>query len=183
MDEILDRIMDSEKWPCIGFADNLELLNELANKYYEENTFPGMLSALLMYHQIVEAMCYHLIEDCRFQIQLSIYPETIHFPKLGKTMFGDYVKMLNASISFNHKEEFIKKVEQLNQLRNNTVHEMRKSNLDNIPKRLRKAKPLFDEIYDLYDEIQDNFRVVFHDFKKDVFLDYIDDEDIEDDEV
>lgn len=172
MDEILDRIMDSAKWPCIGFANNLELLNELADNYYKENTFSGMLSAVLMYHQIIEAMCYHLLEDCRFQIQLSIYPETIHFPKLDQKMLGVYVEKLKASISFYHKEEYLKKVEQFNQLRNNTVHEMRKNNLDNISERLRNAKPLFDEIYDLYDEIQDNFRVIFHDFKKDVFVDY-----------
>ena len=30
---------------------------------------------------------------------------------------------------------------------------------------------LFDEIFELYDEIQDDFRVSFHGFKKDVSLD------------
>ena len=33
------------------------------------------------------------------------------------------------------------------------------------------VKQLFDEIFALYDEIQDDFRVTFHGFKKDVFAD------------
>lgn len=48
---------------------------------------------------------------------------------------------------------------------------MRKSNLDEVSDRLRDAKLLFDEIFVLYDEIQDDFRVTFHGFKKDVFAD------------
>ena len=48
---------------------------------------------------------------------------------------------------------------------------MRKSNLEQISESLRSAKMIFDEIYALYDEIQDDFRVAFYGFKKDVFVD------------
>jgi antirestriction protein len=44
---------------------------------------------------------------------------------------------------------------------------------------LDKVKPCFDELYNLYDEIQDSFRVDFHGFKKDVFIDYLTEEDQE----
>ena len=50
---------------------------------------------------------------------------------------------------------------------------MRKNNLLIISNDLKKSKNIFDDIYELYDEIQDNFRVIFHDFKKDVFIDYV----------
>ena len=79
MDEIVNRIMDSDKWPYIEMPESLELLNEMADDSFSTGTFSGMLSAILMYHQLIEAMCLHLLEDCHFQIQLSVYPATINF--------------------------------------------------------------------------------------------------------
>ena len=65
----------------------------------------------------------------------------------------------------------MEKVTAFNIIRNNAIHKMRKSNLDEVSRDLREAKQLFDEIFELYDEIQDDFRVIFHGFKKDVFID------------
>lgn len=39
--------------------------------------------------------------------------------------------------------------------------------------KLSAVKKCFDEIYNLYDSIQDDFRVHFHGFKKAVFIDYL----------
>ena len=77
MDEIVNRIMDSNNWPNIELPENLELLNDMAEDSFSTGTFSGLLSAILMYHQLVEAMCVHLLEDCHFLIQLSVHPATI----------------------------------------------------------------------------------------------------------
>lgn len=61
----------------------------------------------------------------------------------------------------------------------NAVHKMRRSNLTQLSKELDKVKPCFDELYNLYDKIQDSFRVDFHGFKKDVFIDYLTEEEQE----
>ena len=53
---------------------------------------------------------------------------------------------------------------------------MRKSNIEELTQELSSAKKAFDEIFDLYDEIQDSFRVIFHCFAKDTFIDLIDNE-------
>ena len=53
---------------------------------------------------------------------------------------------------------------------------MRKSNIDDLAQKLTTVKKSFDEICDLYDEIQDEFRAIFHSFAKDVFIDLADDE-------
>ena len=82
-------------------------------------------------------------------------------------------------ISFNKKDEFNKKAEQYNVYRINAVHKMRRSNLTQLSKELDKVKSCFIELYNLYDEIQDSFRVDFHGFKKDVFIDYLTEEDRE----
>ena len=40
-------------------------------------------------------------------------------------------------------------------------------------------KNSFDEIFELYDGIQDDFRATFHSLQKNTFIDYIDDYDSE----
>ena len=163
--------MDSDNWPNIELPENLELLNDMAEDSFSTGTFSGLLSAILMYHQLMEAMCVHLLEDCHFLIQLSVHPATIQFTTPKNRMLGIYVGELKESVSFHKKDEFLERVTAFNTIRNEAIHKMRKSNLDTVSEYLREAKHLFDEIFELYDEIQDNFRVVFHGFKKDVFGD------------
>lgn len=171
MDEIVNRIMNSDNWPNIELPENLELLNDMADDSFSTGTFSGLLSAVLMYHQLVEAMCVHLLENCHFLIQLSVHPATIQFTTPKNKMLGIYVSELKESVSFYKKDEFLEKVTAFNTIRNDAIHKMRKSNLAEVSNNLRNARLLFDEIFALYDEIQDDFRVTFHSFKKDVFGD------------
>lgn len=171
MDEIVNRIMNSDNWPNIELPENLELLNDMADDSFSTGTFSGLLSAVLMYHQLVEAMCVHLLENCHFLIQLSVHPATIQFTTPKNKMLGIYVSELKESVSFYKKDEFLEKVTAFNTIRNDAIHKMRKSNLAEVSNNLRNARLLFDEIFTLYDEIQDDFRVTFHSFKKDVFGD------------
>ncbi len=175
-DKILKRIMDSDNWPTIELPENLQLLNEMADNSFGSNTFEGMLAATLMYHQILEAMCMHLLEDCYFYIQLSVYPAEIEFKIPPDKMLGFYIAELKSSVSFLKKKEFIEKAELFNSYRIDVVHKMRRSNLEQLALELRKIKGCFDAIYELYDEIQDDFRVAFHSFQKDTFVEYLDDE-------
>jgi hypothetical protein len=171
VDEIVNRIMNSDNWPNIELPENLELLNDMADDSFSTGTFSGLLSAVLMYHQLVEAMCVHLLENCHFLIQLSVHPATIQYTTPKNTMLGVYVSELKESVSFHKKDEFLEKVTAFNTIRNEAIHKMRKSNLAEVSNNLRNARLLFDEIFALYDEIQDDFRVTFHSFKKDVFGD------------
>lgn len=177
MDEILNRIMDSEKWPSISYAENLETLNEMADQAFKNDTFGNKLAALLMYHQIVECMCIHLLEDCAFFIQLSIYPISIQKRKLDNKMLGFYLDDLEKNIDFNLKNDFIGKCREFNTIRNRVVHGMAKIISEEMLDLVNNIKVKFDAIYCTYDQIQDWFRLCFHDFKKDVFLDYFEDED------
>lgn len=172
MDSIVERIMDKEKWPSLEMPENLELLNELADREFDSGTFPGMLAALLMYHQIVEALCVHLLEDCHFLIQLALYPATIHFKVDQSKMLGSYIKDLRETVDFKDKDKFIGKVEEFNRIRNTIVHKMRRSNGGELSPLLRKGRASFEGILDLYVEIQDDFCLIFHSYKKDIFRDY-----------
>lgn len=104
MDEVISCIMNAENWPNIELPENLELLNEMADETFSTQTFSGMLSTVLMYHQLIEAMCLHLLDDCHFLIQLSVYPATIQFSKRRSEMLGAYVKELQETVSFHKKE-------------------------------------------------------------------------------
>ena len=179
MDDLIACIMDDNKWPSLQLPENLDLLNELADNSFSLGTFEGKLAGTLMYHQILEAMCMHLLDDCHFFIQLSVYPATIQFKLSTDKMFGYYIGELKSSISFYKKDEFIQKAEQFNVYRVNAVHKMRRSNLAQLSEELDKVKSCFDELYNLYDEIQDAFRVDFHGFKKNVFIDYLTEEEQE----
>ena len=106
MDCLLEKIMDSDNWPNIEMPDNMDMLNDMADECFNTNTFSGMLSASLMYHQLTEAMCIHLLEDCHFFIQLSVYPTTIDFSIEENKMLGTYISELKKTISFDKKEEF-----------------------------------------------------------------------------
>lgn len=103
--------MNSDDWPSIQMPENLELLNEIADNSFKLTTFEGMLAATLMYHQILEAMCMHILEDCYFYIQLSVYPAEIEFKIPKDKMFGYYINELKSSVSFPKKQEFIEKAE------------------------------------------------------------------------
>jgi hypothetical protein len=179
MDKILQRIMDSDNWPSISYPDNLEKINEMADNSFKLGTFEGEFASLLMYHQVIEAMCMYLLEDCHFFIQLSVYPTIIEFKIPEKRMLGYYIDELQNSIDFNDKDNFIQKVNDFNSMRNKIVHGMTRKNIAVLSTELSYVKKRFDEIFELYDDIQDNFRVTFHGFKKDVFIDCIDEDDSE----
>lgn len=177
MEEILDRIMDSEKWPSISFAENVETLNEMADHTFSINTFENKLAAMLMYHQIIECMCVHLLEDCTFFIQLSIYPITIKEIKREKKMLGFYLDELEKNIDFERKNDFINKCREFNNNRNRVVHGLAKNISAEISVLINEIKEKFDAIYFTYDQIQDWFSLCFKDFKKDVFMDCYEEED------
>ena len=107
--KIVNRILDSDNWPSIELPENLDLLNEMADDSFATGTFSGMLSAVLMYHQLVEAMCLHLLEDCHFLIQLSVHPATINFTIPTNKMLGTYISELRESVSFHKKASFWRK--------------------------------------------------------------------------
>lgn len=78
MNENVERILDVARWPNIEFPENLEVLNELADESYNVHTINGMLSATLMNHQIIEARCMHLLDDCHFFRALKAKAEYYH---------------------------------------------------------------------------------------------------------
>ncbi len=167
-------IKDSSYWPAFERPDFLADLNILAEEALLKNTTEGYLAALLIYHQICEEMVKLLLDDAHFFIQLSVFPNEITFPKRNRAMFGQILDELRSTVSFNGKDEFIKKCIEINRLRIEIVHKLtHQSTLESIKSQLEAIRDLFDETYELFAAAHDTWRLAFKDFSKDVDWDSI----------
>jgi hypothetical protein len=167
--ELIDRIKDSGNWPSFNRPDFLVDLNTVADEAFEKATVEGCLAALLIYHQLCEELAHLILRDAQFYIQLSVFPAEIDFPQKKILMFGNLIKELRSTISFKNKDAFVERCLELNRHRIDIVHRLTKrTTLSSVQLQVSEAKRLFDEIYDLFEDTHDFFRVCFHSFRKDV---------------
>lgn len=171
-------VRDSDLWPYFERPDFLYELDEVANNALSKNSIEGYLASLLIFHQLCEELIRLLLKESQFFIQLSIFPTEILFPEKKNLMFGQLIEEFKSTISFQNKDKFIDKCMELNKKhRIDIVHRLTKrSSLADLETQLLKVKKLYDEIYELFELIHDDFRVCFKDFKKDIYLDYSTDE-------
>jgi hypothetical protein len=171
--DLIVTIRDSDKYPYFERPDFLDELDDVANEALSKNTVEGYLASLLIFHQLCEEMVRLLLKDGQFFVQLSVFPAEISFPEKKRLMFGQLIEELKSTISFEGKEDFIEKCMELNRHRTDIVHHLTKrSSLTDLETQLLKVKELYDEVYKLFDDAHDWFRVCFKDFRKDVFIDY-----------
>ena len=166
--------MDSSLWPCFANPEHLSDLDILANNANGLDTIEGYLAALAIYHQLCDEMAKLLLEDSRFYIQLSCYPAKIDFPRPKKQMAGQILVQLEFAIEFEGKTEFIEKCRKMNSLRNNVFHDLtHQPDLIELKSKLSRMNRIYDDIFVIYENSHDWFRVCFKDFRKDVFIDLV----------
>ncbi len=105
---ILEKIQHRDQWPDFERHEFLTDLKEIADDSFSQNTTAGSLSALLIYHQLLQEMIILLILDAEFYLQLTVFPEQIDIPIKKKAMFGELVSELERTVNFGQKAEFIK---------------------------------------------------------------------------
>lgn len=89
---------------------------------------------------------------------------------------GRVLSDLEYSIEFEGKNEFIRKCREMNKIRNTVFHQLSKETaLEDLRIKLSKVSELYEEIFDLFQSSHDWFCLCFKNFRKDVFLDYVDD--------
>ena len=168
-DDILIKLEDPNKWPGFERPEFLDELNELADSSFEKKTIEGYLASVLIYHQLTEELIRILIESSTFYIQLSVFPQEFQDRKLKNKMFGQLIQELNQSILDEKIHIFVEKAINLNSLRIEIVHRLTTSDtIKKVKKQCEKVQIIFNEIWKLFDEIYDNYRVTYKDFKKDI---------------
>jgi hypothetical protein len=167
--DLIAKITDSEKWPDFERSDFLATLDGIAERAFSKKTLEGYLAALLIYHQLSEELVKLLIRDAQFLIQVSVFPYEINFPEKKKLMFGQLIDELKSTVEFDFKSDLIEKCVEVNALRITIVHKLTKhTSISAIQKQVIKVKNLYDEIFELFDKIHDNFRVDLHSYSKDI---------------
>lgn len=168
-DDILIKLENPNKWPGFERPEFLDELNELADSSFEKKTIEGYLASVLIYHQLTEELIRILIESSTFYIQLRVFPQEFQDRKLKNKMFGQLIQELNQSILDEKIHIFVEKAINLNSLRIEIVHRLTTSEtIKKVKKQCEKVQIIFNEIWKLFDEIYDNYRVTYKDFKKDI---------------
>lgn len=167
--ELINRIKKPDRWPEFDRPDFLNELNSIADDAFEKNTIEGHLAALLIYHQLCEEIVRLILRDAQFFIKLAVFPAEINFPEKKRLMFGQLIEELKSTLSFRKKDELIEKCLELNKYRIDIVHHLTKrTSLSDLQHQVNEAKSLYEEIFDLFEDAHDFFRVCFKDYKKDV---------------
>ncbi len=164
---IIYRVKEPDNWPGPERSDFLDKLNKVADGAFGKNTIEGYLSSILIYHQLTEELL-KIIFDCSvFYIQLRVFPQEYTKKDLKGKMFGQIIQELKHGILDKETKKLINQSQKLNALRIRMVHKLTlECSLVDIKRQCKQAKKLFDNIFKLYDDIYDNYRVSFKDFKK-----------------
>ena len=168
--ELRRRVRDAALWPSFSSPEFLERLERVALRALSRRTADGDVAAVLIYHQLVEEMLSLLIQDCQFQIQLSLWPSEVRFRIRQRQMFGQLQQLLLDSIEFPGKERFLRDAGRLNTIRIEVVHHLAKrGSLRGLRRLALRARSNYERCFSAFDVAHDEFRVVFKDFRKDVF--------------
>ncbi len=168
-DEILKRLEDPDSWPSFERPDFLDDLNQLADDSFESKTVEGYLASVLIYQQLTEEFIRILIECSTFYIQLRVFPQEYQNRNLNKKMFGQLIQELTQSVIDENIRKIVEKSNELNNTRIQIVHKLTKNDtINQISEQCKSIKSTFDDIWELFDEVYDNYRVTFKDFRKDI---------------
>ena len=165
--DIINRIKNSDNWPEPKRSNFLGILNDVADKAFNQNSIDGYLSSIIIYHQLTEELIKILIDCSEFYIQLSVFPQKLKKRSLKNKMFGQLLEELKHCVSNDYTTKFIKLSQKLNSFRIGIVHKLTlNSSLIDVKEQCKRSKDVFDSIFELFEEIYDDYRVTFKDFKK-----------------
>ena len=168
--EFLKVLKAYETWGEFRRPGFLEELDKLADASHAKGTVEGYLAALLIYHQLCEELLKALIEKSHLLLQCSVFPERMEDRTLTKRMmFGDLLREYERTILLDESPDLIAKCRQLNQIRVNMVHKITlKSSVASISRQTHRCKNIFDEIWELFDTINDSLSERIGNYKDEI---------------
>lgn len=180
-EELLTIVGNADNWPIVLHQTEINRLFDIAFDAYDQKTSYGYIASVLIWHQIIEHLTVHLIELSYLYIKAEIWPTRINleFDSSKSQMFGKYEELLNKTIEFRDKQEFIRYAHNFNTLRIQFVHKLALlKNEKSIEKIAEKAKFLFTQkilfsyqnsVKNLYAKLEDlNNRVDFNELVSDM---------------
>ncbi|NER11791.1 hypothetical protein SAMN06265375_1192 [Muriicola jejuensis] len=148
VEEFIKRISNKQKWPKIDTFLIVSLMR-IAGKAYDAGTVDGRVSAVIIYHQIVEEFLVHLLKLSNLYIQAKIWPSRLDLEISNKLMFGQILKEHKRSIKFNGKDVLLLKCERFNTTRIEYVHRLLKFKSDE--ERVTRSAEINNDYYEIID--------------------------------
>jgi transcriptional antiterminator len=171
-EDIKRRIRTTELWPDFDSPEFLDNLDELAEQSLATNTLEGALASVLIYHQLSEEILRVLLRSAQFFIQLAIFPSQITFSEPKRRVFGQLIEDVKSTTSLLYKDEILELAAASNKHRIELVHKLAsRQTLNDVVSQAREVKQIYDGLFSKFGDAQDEFRLAFKDFRKDVFVD------------
>lgn len=129
---LLDKLLNINKWPTYTNSQNLSELEKIANEAFERDSFDGYLSYVLISHQVCEDYAILLLRHTQFALRLNVLPNGFGWPSAKyeqpgvreNQMFGRILQMIEKSLEFNCKHEFIAACSKQSRIRNRLAHSL-----------------------------------------------------------
>ena len=157
--ELMLEIADMDMY--YGLGNNLNRIiriEDMVNTRFDNDYF-DLLSAMLIYHQIVEELMKSLIAIGNFNTRLNLFPQKMPIKIKFDREFYKLVKELEEGVEFENKEEFISLIKKFNRNRNIVAHKIiRDENFETeYLKELENTKDEYEKIQHIYASVALNF--------------------------
>jgi len=114
---LIDKLLDENKWPTYTNSHVLSELSGHAIEAFNRDTFDGYLSYVLIFHQECEDYAILLLRHIQFTLRLHVVPSRFGWPSARyeqpgvreNQTFGRVLRLIETSLDFDAKEEFIGK--------------------------------------------------------------------------
>ncbi len=144
-----------------GIRSNLTSLIKLqdeVDKRFNEDFF-DLLSATLLYHQIIEILLESLVSINEFNSQLNLFPQKVNQNHFRRRSFYQLIQQVKKCYEFERKNEFIVLAEEFNQKRNRIVHRTLKEDVikEKSINELKNIKNMYHCIQKIYQDTATSF--------------------------
>ena len=126
-EEIIKRLENHLKSPGFSKPDLMAKLDGLAEDALVAPSEQGLISAILIYQQLVEEMLKITFETAQLVQQVQLLPIIYQSKSLNKKMFGQVIKEFESIIEFPSKVEMIDLANKINRKRINVAHKLMKN--------------------------------------------------------
>lgn len=163
---LLSVISNSTKWPAFARPDFINTLDTAGHDAFQKQTLEGYLAAFLIFQQISEDMVKNIIKLGRLYNQATVFPLEIEYESIDKMTFGVLLKELRLVPHYERGSALADLCGELNVLRIQLVHKITlKESLKEIKEKCQFALEIFGKIENIYEELEDSYRMVLSDSK------------------
>jgi hypothetical protein len=148
---ILGFIENEEKWLTFENKEMIINLIKIADQQFATQKMEGILSAVLIYQQVLEEFLRVLLGLSNLYIQGEIWPSRIKLEVRDKMMFGQLLKEHQRTIDFDCKKELLNSCQNFSEIRNRFVHKLLKFDSEQeMFSEAKNLKQLFHQALDYY---------------------------------